>query len=1003
MRARWLALGLCLGVCLSLVPMSAQAPASAPAASVVQAPAPSAPVAKKAMALGDILAWRSMPLTVLSDDGGWLAYISAPVEGDSDVVFRATGSDQTWKFPMGELPRSSGSGGSQPAGASNVPVQFSHDGQWAAFTVQPTRAESARLKKQRKPARAKVRLVRLDTGADVTFENVRRFAFAGDRGGWLALLKDVADGGPAPAGAAGPAAGGAAGAGASDRPKGADLILHDLAGGRDLNIGNVAEFVFNKPGTRLALIVDAADKAGNGVQVRAMDTGVVAVLDSDKATYEKLTWTDKGDALAVVKSLEDKAYQDKLGQAMGFSWAVNAATPVTVVFDPKQATGFPDGMSVSPDRAPAWTDDLANLAFGIRVVRKKPAEAKDKEKPAGPSAAVAGADAEKDDAASDEKPDLVIWHAKDPRLQSQQQVEEDRDKRFSYLCLYRVADKAFVRLADDEVRDVSLPVTGSWAVGRSDKVYELQGSTEGRRFQDVYAIDMKTGARTTIAKKLRWYFGQAPTGDRALYYADGHFFTYDFAAAKSANITATVPVSFVDVEDDHNVVKPPVQPMGWTRDGSAVWLSDGWDVWQVPAVGGTAVNVTGNGRKDALRYQQRLRLDPDEKGIDLSAPQYLLTYGEWTKKGGIARIMPGRPGADSLVFDAATYARLMKAKDAPTYVYVRDTFTEAPELFVTDASLASPRKLTDNGAQQKPYRWSSGSMLVDYTSAKGAKLQAALFLPAGYEKGKSYPTLVYIYEKLSQGANHFAAPTANGFNASVYTSHGYAVLMPDITYTINDPGMSAVWCVLPALKAAIATGVVDATKVGLQGHSWGGYQTAFLVTQTRAFAAAVAGAPLTNMISMYSLIYKNTGGGNMAIFESSQGRFRGGYWDNWEAYVRNSPVFFAKNVTTPLMILHNDKDGAVDFTQGVEYYNTLRRLGKNVVMLEYLGANHGLTKPADQQDYTLRMKEFFDHHLMGKSAPAWYTDGVPRLKMEEHLKERAGLGKEQKQEAGSKK
>ena len=159
--------------------------------------------------------------------------------------------------------------------------------------------------------------------------------------------------------------------------------------------------------------------------------------------------------------------------------------------------------------------------------------------------------------------------------------------------------------------------------------------------------------------------------------------------------------------------------------------------------------------------------------------------------------------------------------------------------------------------------------------------------------------------------------------------------------------MSAVWCLTAAVKAAIATGVVDPKRIGLQGHSWGGYQTAFTVTQTDLFAAAVAGAPLTNMVSMYSLIYKNSGGGNMAIFESSQGRFLGGYWDNWDAYYRNSPVNFAKNVKTPLVILHNDKDGAVDFTQGVEYYNTLRRLGKPVVMLEYPGENHGLAQAGE--------------------------------------------------------
>jgi dipeptidyl aminopeptidase/acylaminoacyl peptidase len=279
--------------------------------------------------------------------------------------------------------------------------------------------------------------------------------------------------------------------------------------------------------------------------------------------------------------------------------------------------------------------------------------------------------------------------------------------------------------------------------------------------------------------------------------------------------------------------------------------------------------------------------------------------------------------------------------------------------------------------------------LVNYTSDKGDKLQAALFLPANYEKGKSYPTVVNFYERMSQTANQFQNPSANGFNRSVYTSHGYAVFVPDIAYRVNDPGMSAVWCMVPAVKAAIATGIVDPKRIGITGHSWGGYQTSFLITQTDIFAAAVAGAPLTNMVSMYSLVYKNSGGSNGAIFESSQGRFKGGFWDNWDAYYRNSPVFFAKNVKTPLMILHNDRDGAVDFTQGVEYFNTLRRMQKPVIMLEYIGENHSLAKRSNQRDYTVRMKEYFDHYLMGAPAPDWMVKGVPRLKMEEHLKERA--------------
>jgi dipeptidyl aminopeptidase/acylaminoacyl peptidase len=227
------------------------------------------------------------------------------------------------------------------------------------------------------------------------------------------------------------------------------------------------------------------------------------------------------------------------------------------------------------------------------------------------------------------------------------------------------------------------------------------------------------------------------------------------------------------------------------------------------------------------------------------------------------------------------------------------------------------------------------------------------------------------------------------FNPSVYTSRGYAVFMPDIVYKLNDPGMSSVWCVVPAVKAAIATGIVDPAKVGLHGHSWGGYQSSFLATQTgKLFAGIVTGAPLTDMISMYNSVYWNTGTADMAIFESSQGRFKGSYIENRDAYIRNSPAFFADKVETPVMILHNEKDGAVDFNQGITWFNTLREQEKEVIMLQYVGENHGLQLPKNQKDYTIRMTEYFDHFLMGKPAPEWMLNGIPRLKMEEHLKAR---------------
>jgi dipeptidyl aminopeptidase/acylaminoacyl peptidase len=956
---------------------------------------------KKSLNVEDVTAWKNISTTALSKDGQWFASRVAPQEGDAELVVRNIASGKETKFPLGEVGAPAGGGGGAAVFGGGS-LQFSDDSKWIAFTTNPLRAEAQRLRRQRRPVQSSVTVVNLANGEKKDYPNIRRFAFNGDSASHIALQRAPAQpaggGGGAAAATGGGRGRGAAPAGAEggsdNRPRGTDLILRELAGGAELNVGNVSEFAFTRDGKLLATVIDATDKIGNGVQLHNMMTGTVTSLDSDAANYERVTWTEKGDGLTVLKGKEDRAYTDRMYSIVGFT-GFGAGEPKKIVFDPSKDKSFPEGFAISGNRAATWNEQMDAFVFGIAEPRKKTTPAG----PAQPGAPAAegddaprpGADGANNNNDADEKVDLVLWHWKDSRLQSQQQVQENSDRNFSYLSMYYVGPQKFVRLADDELRNVSLAPKHKFAIGTDDREYELMGNLDGRRFRDVYVVNPATGERTLALKRARWYNGPSPDGTSFLYYEDGNFFVYDMASGKSKNITMGVPASFIDTEDDHNIVKPPTSSMGWVKGGKAVLLSDNWDIWQVPVDGGQAINLTVNGRKEQIRYQQRLPLEPPDdrdEGIDLSQPQYFRVYGEWTKKSGIGRLDPGKPGLTNVLWGDAAYSRLMKAENADVMLYTKETALEPPDYYATDSKFGEPKRLTDMRPQVAQFNWTPGVQLVNYTCDKGDKLQAALYLPANYEKGKSYPTMVYFYEKMSQTAHQFGTPSSNGFNKSVYTSNGYAVLIPDIVYKVNDPGMSAVWCMVPAVKAAIATGVVDAKKVGITGHSWGGYQTSFLVTQTDIFAAAVAGAPLTNMISMYSLIYKNSGGSNGAIFESSQGRFKGGYWDNWDAYYRNSPVFFAKNVKTPLMILHNDKDGAVDFTQGVEYYNTLRRMGKPVIMLEYVGENHGLARRPNQRDYTVRMKEFFDHHLKGAPAPDWMVNGVPRLKMEEHLKER---------------
>lgn len=919
----------------------------------------------------DTLAWKSIGFAGYSNDGQWFAHTISSRKGYREIVIKETKGEKEFRFKL----NASG-------------ISFSEDSKWAAFTIKPGKEEEKKLKKENKKIYNNVGLVNLSTGEKIEFDKAERFTFSGENSAWIALHKYPPEGQEKE----------------KEKWRGRDLILHELASSKEINIGNVSEFAFDKKGLRLAWIVDAKEKSGNGIQLRNMKTGVVLPLDNDKAVYKKLKWTEKGDGLAVLKGKEDKNYGDKLYSVVGFR-NFSAQDPEMIICEPAQDKNFPKGMTISPHRAPMWTQDLSGIFFGIHELkRKEKAEKKQEQKEKTSEQRKEGVAAKTKKAEEEDLPDLILWHWLDKRLQSQQQVEEEKDKAFSYLCIYRLNQGKFIRLADEEIKEVVPVPKHRWAIGFDQREYLYMSTLNGRLHQDIYVIDLKTGERRLAVKKCRkfrrprWYYSLSPDGTHFLYYnnENGHFYTYEMESGQTYNITQDVPTSFINKELSYNLVNPPIKPVGWAKDGKSVLLYDNWDVWKVPVHGGKGINLTLNGKKEGIRYRKRFRLDykqrsqfgPTEKGIDLSDPIYFEAYGEWTKKGGIARIDNRKPGAKVLFWDDALFNNLFKAKNSNTYFYSKETYDDLG-YYVTDNSLQNGQKILERTSQQKEFLWSSGSMLINYKSARGDKLQAALFLPANYEKGESYPTVVYIYEKLSAWMHRYLSPGFSALSKPVYTSRGYAVLMPDIVYEVNDPGMSAVQCVLPAIEAAVATGVVDKDRIGIHGHSMGGWETAFLITQTNIFKAAAAGAPLTDLISMYGSIYGRTGGSNGALFESSQGRIDRNYCENLEPFVRNSPVLHAHKVKTPLLILHNDKDGAVDWNQGVEYFNILRRLQKPVIMLQYKGEGHILRKFVNQKDYSIRVMEFFDHYLMGKPAPKWLKEGVPYLKIKEHLKERS--------------
>jgi dipeptidyl aminopeptidase/acylaminoacyl peptidase len=224
----------------------------------------------------------------------------------------------------------------------------------------------------------------------------------------------------------------------------------------------------------------------------------------------------------------------------------------------------------------------------------------------------------------------------------------------------------------------------------------------------------------------------------------------------------------------------------------------------------------------------------------------------------------------------------------------------------------------------------------------------------------------------------------------VFTANGYFVLQSDIVYRDRNPGLSAVDCVVPAVEKVLATGMVDPQRVGLVGHSWGAYQTSFILTQTDVFAAGIAGAPLTDLISMYLSIYWNSGGTDARIFEISQGRMEVPPWEALDEYMANSALFNITKLDTPLLVAFGDEDGAVDWHQGIELYNAARRAAKPYVMLVYAGENHSLRQKANQLDYHRRIQEWFGHYLKGEEAPKWISEGLTFLEQEKLLKQETG-------------
>jgi dipeptidyl aminopeptidase/acylaminoacyl peptidase len=860
---------------------------------------------------------------------------------------------------------------------------FSDDSRWLAFTASPgdgagragPGAGRGAGGDQAEGGNGTRTLHLMNLNSDERWEVDRPSSFSfSDDSRWLAVHKSRSGGGGAPAaGRGGPGGGRGAGAGAftpaGDGPRGADLILRNLQDGSVTNLGNVAEVSFNKGSSHLAYVVDAEGKAGNGLFLFELGGGRILPLSTGDFLYQGLSWDEGGTALAVLRGNKPEDAVQRENQLLtvkglaseGSGAAESSDRPVPQTYDPSHDPSFPAGFVISEFRAPSWSEDGERVFMGIKEQQEEVEEAED------------GA------------ANVVVWHWMDKRVQSQQEVQAGRDRRATYLAVLNLEDTRFFQISNAEMEQVQLTQDGRWAVGFDDSRYWMDPDQERNR-DDTYRIDPTTGEKDLITEALINSMGTSPDSRWFLYWQDQKVQAFNLETGETVDLTErSGPVNFENGEFDRPVEKPTYGVGGWSTDGEWVFLYTKYDIWRVALNRDESQNVTfSGGDHDQVRYRI-LDLNPEDDGIDLSDPLLLSAYGEWNKKSGYFRARDDGAPVPLLWEDAMLGTAgfrgsgIRKAKEADRVLFTRQTFVDYPDYWVSDTRFRDPRQVTKANPQQAEYLWGK-RVLVDYTDDRGHDLQATLALPANYEEGQRYPMIIYFYEKMSQRHHEYSRPTYDDRpHMSTYASNGYLVLMPDIVYDMGYPGSSSLDDVVSAAQATIDQGYADPDRICLQGHSWGGYETSFIVTQTDMFACVVTGAPLTNLVSMHNILYKQSGNPNAGLIEWGQGRMDTTPFHDLERYIAESPVHNVQGITTPFLILHGTEDGAVDWNQGLEYYIAARRMGKEVILLSYPGEPHHLNREENQKDFQIRMRQYFDHYLKDAPAPTWMRDGVPFL------------------------
>ncbi|AZQ11287.1 Prolyl oligopeptidase family protein [Shewanella khirikhana] len=914
------------------------------------------------MTLQDIMQFESLKKPVLADNGKLLAVEVAPDRGDSRTLIKGTNGKPELSI----------------AGASDPVV--SADGRYVAMKLEPSLlAKETSDAKAKKKLKAGMVLVEVASGKEQRFERVKDFAFD-DSGKVLAIWFEPEDekkdkekdddkvGDTAKGEANSKAPEQTVKADEAKKPKidkadkGSALTLLALASGKQAEFNDVTAYAFDKQGNTAAVLInDIANTTHRLMAVSLSSLDTSARFESASEQLGALALSPDGSQIAFSAGsadtrIDERAYRLGLIDATGK--VTFAAHPQSWQLNRYSSMSFSkDGERIFFGTVPEVSKVLSLKAFKTEADLL-------------------------DEAVIRDSRGLKLWHGDDPRIKPHEIKTFDKLKKHTLTAVWHLGQNKVVQLATPEVPEVDTLEFGRFVMAKSSEPY-LKEITWAGFFSDFYLVDTLDGERHLIAKRQPSNSEPvvSPNGRFAAFFREGQVQLWDAQSGKHRSLTASLNVPFADEDHDYPSEAPGYGFGPWLADESALLVYDKFDIWQLATQEGTAALKLTDGRKDGISYRvEGLYQAKDELPATLKAGQTLLLqgYNERTKADGFYRAQVGKSGVKTQLAKDEKLHVLARAKDANTVIFSRERFDKYPDLYSADVNdIGDFERLTRLDGQRDKFAWSKAE-LVHWTNTDGKPLDGVLIKPAGYQSGKRYPVLVYFYRFMSDRLHAFPDMRINHRpNFAWYADQGYAVFLPDIRFEIGYPGNSSVQALTSGVQKLIEMGIADPKAVGIQGHSWGGYQTAFAVTQTNIFAAAITGAPVGNMTSAYSGIRHGTGLARQFQYETGQSRIGESLMQAPLKYVENSPVFYADRIKTPMMIMFGDKDDAVPWEQGVELYLAMRRAGKDVVLLQYEGEPHHLKQYGNKLDYSVRMKEYFDHYLKGVPAPEWLKQGEP--------------------------